>query len=81
LSGGEMMKAKLIIDMPDNCSECRLWRFTQMGFMVCAANGKLLGAENSHEKPDWCPLEPISEESILKTLDDIDEIIRIGEKE
>lgn len=59
------MKAKLVIDMPDNCWECIFRRQTISGIgFVCVAKQKLLPksyCNASKRKPKWCPLEPIKE--------------------
>lgn len=81
------MKAKIIIDMPGYCDCCPC-----SDIHVCNLGWNLETDDNAprdkysledidifKERPDWCPLIPVEEESILKVLDDIDEIIRIGE--
>jgi hypothetical protein len=76
------MKARIEFDMPEQCVDCVCCEtgYEKYGeiFNYCFATNKKLDQIYSF-KPDWCPLEPIPKESILKTLDDIDEIIRIGE--
>lgn len=79
------MKAKLIIDIPETCDDCRLLCKFEDGYHACCAPLFLrhfTEEENDYieeKRGDWCPLEPIPEESILKTLDDIDAIIKEGE--
>ena len=47
------MKAILVIDVPENCSEC-----------LCEQNGICLAksdAVESIDRPSWCPLRPMPE--------------------
>lgn len=47
------MKAILVIDMHENCSEC-----------LCEQNGICLAKNNAVEsidRPSWCPLKPMPE--------------------
>jgi hypothetical protein len=56
------MKAKLVIEMPDNCGECDLNRYTQTGFMICAGKPSWARFDpDLNSKPDWCPLEEVPE--------------------
>ena len=53
-----MSKAILIIDMPDYCSECILYRENNFGHDMCMASNERIFTS---EKPDWCPLQSIPE--------------------
>lgn len=57
-----MSKAILVMDMPDNCSDCKL--LDDMSW--CCGAFELLGCDYTYEvpdeeKPDWCPLKPMPE--------------------
>ena len=51
------MKAILVIDMPDKCSNCKLSEI-YMGYLECNVYGKQLITD---VKPNWCPLKPLPE--------------------
>lgn len=65
------MKAKLVMDMPENCTQCPLEmdvEDTQGNHWegnICRACG--LRNEDMNKKPDWCPLEQIQEVEELVT--------------
>lgn len=64
LRGGKMSKAILIIDMPNNCNECKI-RFDDEYSNWCPydnpePNGVWQYVDNK-TKPDWCPLKPLPE--------------------
>lgn len=52
------MKAFLIMDMPNSCSECNFQQYA-----ICHAVRKsIVGTpEELKSKPDWCPLKPMPE--------------------
>ena len=59
-----MSKAILIIDMPNNCNECKI-RFDDEYSNWCPydnpePNGVWQYVDNK-TKPDWCPLKPLPE--------------------
>lgn len=66
------MKAKLVIDMPSNCENCRLLCYREdYSYPACCATGKDLEHDDEDEiiKPDWCPLEPVKELKSAYTID------------
>ena len=44
-----MMKAVLVIDMPTNCSKCKLSYLQGIGESIC-------NAVDWDDRPSWCPL-------------------------
>lgn len=46
------MKAILVIDLPKNCSECKLMYLQGIGEGIC-------NAVDWEERPSWCPLKPM----------------------
>ena len=46
------MKAILVIDLPKNCSECKLMFLQGIGEGIC-------NAVDWEERPSWCPLKPL----------------------
>jgi hypothetical protein len=67
LSGGEMMKAKLIIDMPEKCDHCRFFCQFEDGEDFCCALSFLKYFTDDEidyvgsKRADWCPLEEMPE--------------------
>lgn len=49
-----MMKAVLVIDMPTNCSKCKLSYLQGIGESIC-------NAVDWDDRPSWCPLKPMPE--------------------
>lgn len=52
-----MGKSVLVIDTPENCAKCPC--FLETATDCCGVNGKDI---ESHNKPDWCPLQDMPEE-------------------
>lgn len=46
------MKAVLVIDMPNNCGECKLIHLQGIGESIC-------DAVDWSKRPSWCPLKPL----------------------
>lgn len=68
-----MSKAVLVIDMPKNCSECKI-RFDDEYSNWCPydnpePNGVWKYVEKG-TKPDWCPLKPLPEKYDIKAEKD-----------
>ena len=59
------MKARLVMDMPENCNECPLeldvkdTKGKQWNGCICRGSGKRNADRD--KKPDWCPLVPMPE--------------------
>lgn len=49
------MKAVLVIDMPKNCSECKLMYLQGIGEAIC-------NPVDWEERPSWCPLKSMPKE-------------------
>ena len=58
-----MSKSILIMDTPKNCDECPLVNSLYFG-VWCNSTGKEL--EDTHTKPDWCPLSLLPERINLR---------------
>ena len=55
------MKGKIIINIPEKCDNCILiTAFWNYGRWCCKLTGGEVFAE---DKPEWCPIEPIEENS------------------
>lgn len=48
------MKAILVVDMPENCLECELWKYGNKHGIVCRQ------PSDGYKKPEWCSLQPIN---------------------
>lgn len=46
------MKAILVVDMPNNCSECKLMSLYGIGESIC-------NPVDWDKRPSWCPLKPM----------------------
>lgn len=46
------MKAVLVMDMPTNCSKCKLIFLQGIGEAIC-------NAVDWDDRPSWCPLRPL----------------------
>ena len=53
------MKAVLIIDMPNNCEECKIIHLQGHGENICDSG-------DWSKRPDWCPLKPLPQKRINK---------------
>jgi hypothetical protein len=75
------MKLKFIVEMDDrmHCEFLKIIFKTMDRYCIKEEFYKFPCTGYLNDRPDWCPLKLISEESILKTLDDIDAIIKEGE--
>lgn len=65
------VKAILVIDIPNICIKCPLCAREELEFFCVMKREKgkdLYNKELHHEKPVWCPLRPMSHET-LKELD------------
>lgn len=49
------MKAVLVIDMPNNCEECKITYFQGHGESSICYSG------DWSKRPSWCPLKPLPE--------------------
>ena len=64
------MKAVLVIDMPENCMECKLEGYAEnTGETYCIVNDRETGSYE--EKPDWCPLKPLPEKKQIHQIDPV----------
>ena len=61
-TGGNGMKAVLVIDMPNNCGECKLIHLQGIGESIC-------DAVDWSKRPSWCPLRPLPNK-LKETNDD-----------
>lgn len=52
------MKAKIVIDMPENCFSCPLC--AKFKIRLCTATDRIVG-HFMNKRPDWCPLVPEKE--------------------
>jgi hypothetical protein len=60
------MKAKLVIDMPDNCDDCQLCCYYEDGGRYCSGitkNNKFM-SEGIEVRPEWCPLTIIEDSHV-----------------
>lgn len=48
------VKAVLVIDMPNNCEECKIIYLQGHGESVC-------DSDDWSKRPSWCPLRPLPE--------------------
>jgi hypothetical protein len=53
------MKAVLVIDMPNNCEECKIIHLQGHGESICDSG-------DWSKRPDWCPLKPLPQKRINK---------------
>lgn len=76
-----MNKAVLVVDMPDNCMECRFCRELYENVEACCEmmddpdDNTLCGIidcryGHRHQKPDWCPLRKLPEKESSDLLYD-----------
>ena len=60
-----MSKAILVMDMPENCSECDLQQFGR----CYSVKRSIVGTpQDLKRKPDWCPLKPMPEKKELQDV-------------
>lgn len=59
-----MSKSILIIDTPENCTDCK---FSEYQGIVCRAIG-LNKSHSNPQKPDWCPLKELPEKKRYEPL-------------
>ena len=52
LTTSQTTKAILVIDMPNNCGECKLIHLQGFGESIC-------NPVEWEERPTWCPLKPM----------------------
>lgn len=52
------MKAILVIDMPNNCEECKIIYLQGHGESICDSG-------DWSKRPSWCPLKPLPEKKEL----------------
>ena len=67
------MKAVLVIEMPEHCMDCKLYRFGG-----CQAENKLLDFEEKHkiERPSWCPLKKLPDKKVPYGSDLFNDYVR-----
>ncbi len=56
-----MAKAILVIDMPENCEECRMARLVNGNQVMCCIDRMVARSysDATEDRPDWCPLVPM----------------------
>ena len=52
-------KGIVIVNMPDECFQCKFWRTTSKSMSNCGLCNREVYA---YSKPQWCPIKPIEEE-------------------
>jgi len=63
-----MKKGLIILDIPENCSECPLQYEDYENQHWCNQTNDIISDINS--KPDWCPIKSIPEKIEFKTRHD-----------
>lgn len=56
------MKAILVIDMPNNCEECKIIYLQGHGESIC-------DSVDWERRPSWCPLRPLPQKTYAKFPD------------
>lgn len=56
-----MGKSVLIMDTPENCTECRFAIARLVGNPRCHVNEDSGNSVPDEGRPDWCPLQPLDE--------------------
>ena len=74
-----MSKAVLVIDMPENCENCPLFK-GYYSDMCCGGNNRTIDYPYPKDfKQDWCPLQPAPEKkAAMIYLDDESYYFRCG---
>ena len=73
------MKAVLVIDMPNNCEECKIIHLQGHGESICDSG-------DWSKRPDWCPLKPLpqtiayemTDTQTTKAVELIDNAFKLG---
>jgi len=71
-----MSKSILVIDTPNNCSECPC-----TDYMFCYTTQKELEIDWEANKPSWCPLEPMPDKKHMTVGKGKDCVSSVGEKD
>ena len=68
------MKAVLVMDIPESCVDCQFCYEYHEGIEACCTVTRepsnddmyrIIKEDYCQDKPDWCPLKPMSEKTIL----------------